>query len=228
MKKYREHLPLSLFLLEIKFVWELLVFWMNRKNLKKIPVKKNKHPVLVLPGFATSDLFTSPLRKLLKQKGFCCYGWELGINRGYHQKTLEVLKKRIDKLYQEHGLPVILIGWSMGGIYARELSLNRADKIKKIITLGSPYRIPTRVRFKTLYVLLAGQKIEEVNRLLDKHKKVNFPTPILAINAKSDGIVPWYYCINSKGGKIKNFAVKSTHLGLPCNGLVVKKILETL
>src|SRR6056297_201242 len=228
MKKNKDSYSLKLFLSEAKFLWELVVFWKKRKNLEKIRTPKLPYPIMILPGFFTSDLSTSFLRKLLRQKGLACYGWELGRNRGYHRHTLEKLRKRIEELYREHGVPVILIGWSLGGIYARELGRHYPDKIKKIITLGSPFYVPHRTPVDRLYRRSAGHDLQALNSLMKKHRKTDFPVPILAISARRDGIVPWHTCTLFKNNRFKCFVAPSTHLGLPHNHSVTKKILEEL
>jgi pimeloyl-ACP methyl ester carboxylesterase len=91
--------------------------------------------VMVLPGFLTADPFTSRLRRTLNVAGYHAEGWRLGINRGVTPDLLDRLTARID------GLPprLVLIGWSLGGLYAREVAKLRPDRIDRVITLGSPF-----------------------------------------------------------------------------------------
>lgn len=228
MTKDKDSYSLKLFLSEIKFLWELALFFKKRKDLEKVQVNRLPNPIMVLPGFFTSDLSTSFLRKLLRRKGLACYGWGLGRNRGYHPGTLEKLREKMERLCRKHGTPVILIGWSLGGIYARELGRHYPDQIKKIITLGSPFYVPRRTPVDRLYRRSAGHKLQSLNSLMKKHRQADFPMPILAISARQDGIVPWHTCRISKNRRFKHWVAPSTHLGLPHNHSVTREILEEL
>ncbi len=225
----KDNVPFWFLLSEVKFFWELLVFWKNKKKLKKIPVRKIKNPVLVIPGLATNDLFTLPLRNLLKQKGLNCQGWGFGVNTGYHQKSLDKLEEKIENLYQKHQSRIILIGWSLGGVYSREIGLRKPDKIEKIITLGSPFRFPSKIFVDIVYKRLSGHSIMELNPLIAKHEQAEFQIPLIAISTENDGIVPLNCCSNTKNKRIKSVNnIRSTHLGLPNNALIIKKVLESL
>lgn len=213
---------------EIKFPLELITFWRKKGELKKIAIKRKTRPIMVLPGLCTWDLFTLPLRRLLKQKGFPCYGWEMGINKGYNREKLKKLRKRIKNISKKHNSPLILIGWSMGGIYARELGWKDPDRIEKIITLGSPFKFPKEMKITKLYKIMSGHEAEELELKMKKHQKENFPVPILAISTEKDGFVPWRHCLKQEGGDIEFFNVEGAHLGLPHNYSAIKKILETL
>ena len=96
------------------------------------------HPVLVLPGFMASDVSTKPLRKFINRLGYTAYGWDLGRNVA-KLKFLTDLGKRVDEIYEEHGEPITLIGWSLGGVFARQLAKANPYQIRQIITLGSPF-----------------------------------------------------------------------------------------
>lgn len=229
MERRKILLSLKLLVLEVKFIWELLIFWTNQKKFKTIPITKNQNPIMFLPGFCAGDFYTYPVRKLLKKRGLICYGWEVGLNRGFNQDTLEKLQDKLDFLYQKHQAPLILIGWSMGGIFARELGWHNPTKVKKIITLGSPFSFPLRfLPINILYKRLTGHKLQEIEPLIAKHTYPEFPISLLIINSEQDGIVPWKYCLNPKNKKIKAITVRGTHLGLPYNKQVIEEILTSL
>src|SRR5437870_1661144 len=98
----------------------------------------DQHPVLVLPGFTASDVTTTPLRWQLRSWGYWAHGWQLGRNLGPTPAVLEGLVDRLLTLHERHGRKVTLIGWSLGGIYARELARQFPDSVRSVITLGSP------------------------------------------------------------------------------------------
>src|SRR5215207_7632303 len=97
-------------------------------------------PVLVLPGFTGSDRSTQPLRALLKRKAYPVHGWGLGANVGPHAHIVEGMERRLVALAERYDAPVTIVGWSLGGIYARELGWSHPEQVRMVITLGSPYR----------------------------------------------------------------------------------------
>ena len=103
-----------------------------------IPCGKGQ-PVVVLPGYLTTDISSIRLRRSLTAAGFNAYGWGLGQNKGARSDLLERLGDRLAEICQQHGQPVVLVGWSLGGIYAREIAKLRPQLASLVITLGSPF-----------------------------------------------------------------------------------------
>lgn len=100
------------------------------------------HPVLVLPGLMQSDLSTRPLRRFLRARGYDASGWGLGSNTGRSGLVDESLLRRLRMLHKRHGRKVSLIGWSMGGLFARDLARQAPESARQVITLGSPFTVP--------------------------------------------------------------------------------------
>lgn len=96
-------------------------------------------PVVVYPGYLTSNVSSIRLRRSLSVAGYAAYGWELGKNKGARPDLLWRLELQLERLMLRHGQPVMLIGWSLGGLYAREVAKHRPDLVKLVITLGSPF-----------------------------------------------------------------------------------------
>src|SRR5258708_1795275 len=101
----------------------------------------DRHPVLVLPGFTAGDASTVVLRWSLRSWGYWAHGWHLGANLGPTPSVVSGLQDRLDQLHRRHGSRVSIIGWSLGGLYARELARQHPDKVRLVITLGSPFRM---------------------------------------------------------------------------------------
>jgi hypothetical protein len=142
-------------------------------------------PVLVIPGWVASDRTTLGLRKALAEAGWRVHGWNMGFNRGARADTLERLRRRLAAL--GGGKPVLLVGWSLGGVYARELARLVPDQVSAVVTLGSPFSgDPHQNNVWRLYELIARHKVDEppVPRITDKP-----PVPHLAIWSRRDGIV---------------------------------------
>ncbi len=101
----------------------------------------DNHPVLILPGFLAGDSSTAPLRSILQSQGYWVHGWRLGRNLGPTPDVVDGLVDRLQELHDRHQRPVSLIGWSLGGIYARRLARKWPELVRQVITLGSPFRI---------------------------------------------------------------------------------------
>ena len=110
------------------------------KPLLRLAPDGEGQPVLVFPGFFAADRSTARLRKYLNSKGFTAYAWEEGRNPGLSDELYQRLEERVLELAEDHGRAVSLVGWSLGGIYARELARAMPERVRNVITLGSPFR----------------------------------------------------------------------------------------
>ena len=141
-------------------------------------------PVLVIPGFLATDRTTMPLRKALAQDGWRVHGWGLGWNRGVRHDTIERLAERLDQISDE---PVLLVGWSLGGLFARELAREHPDRVRAVVTLGSPFSgDPHQNHVWRLYEWVAKHKVDDppVPRITEKP-----PVPNLALWSRKDGLI---------------------------------------
>lgn len=142
-------------------------------------------PALVIPGWAASDRTTLSLRGALADAGWRVHGWEMGWNRGARPDTIERLRERLDSIGD--GGKVLVVGWSLGGVYGRELARAVPDKMLALVTLGSPFSgDPKQNNVWRLYEWIAGHKVDEppIPRIADKP-----PVPQLALWSRLDGIV---------------------------------------
>lgn len=219
-----------LFFAEPRFLLESLSVLLASEQFKNMP-EGNDDPVMVLPGLTTSDEVTFLLRRFLIEKGYRVYGWGLGINRGYIPKYEDKLLRKIRYLYLKHGKKLRLVGWSMGGIYARELAKISPDVVGQVITMGSPFSggKNQKTNVSTVYRLLNGQKISEVHdrRALELHLPA--PVPTSAIYSKTDGVVHWKYCMEyAEGDHLENIEVKGSHLGMGFNSMIYTVLADRL
>jgi pimeloyl-ACP methyl ester carboxylesterase len=142
-------------------------------------------PAMVIPGFLATDRTTLPLRKALADDGWRVHGWGLGWNRGVRHDTIERLHERLDQVSPDK--PVLLVGWSLGGLFAREVARSFPDRITAVITLGSPFSgDPRQNHVWRLYEWVAKHKVDDppIPRITDKP-----PVPQLAIWSRKDGLI---------------------------------------
>lgn len=188
------------------------------------------HPVLVLPGFMATDISTSPLRSFLKRLGYTPYGWGEGRNYA-NSEYLEHLIEKVEDIFLTHRAKVSLIGWSLGGVFAREIAKRKPNLIRQVITLGSPFNgITEPNNAMWLFELLTdGRGTEDVDPDLLKGLPEPAPVPTTAIYTKEDGVVPWETCIETVEDKLhQNIQVRGSHLGLGVNPAVLEVIKDRL
>ena len=101
----------------------------------------DRHPVLVLPGFMGDDASTVALRFFIRSWGYWSHGWGMGQNLGPTPDALQGINDRLEALYSRHGREVSLVGWSLGGLYARYLARKHPEWVRQVITLGSPIQM---------------------------------------------------------------------------------------
>ena len=164
----------ELLLLEVRAIWELGAFFTAYPLLRLAP-RGDGHPVLVLPGLAASDVSTRPLRKFLKDQGWAAHGWKLGPNRGPQPGAEARMQARIDELAARYQRKVSLVGWSLGGILARELARRSSANVRQVITLGSPFAgAPKASHAWQLYERQSGLKVEDWPQRAD----MGLPPPV--------------------------------------------------
>lgn len=142
-------------------------------------------PALVFPGFIASDRGTMELRRALAQAGFRVHPWRLGWNLGVRVDLIERLERSLSHINDPR--PVLLVGWSLGGLFARELARARPERVRAVVTMGAPFSgDPKLNNVWRLYERVAGHKVDEppIPRVTDKP-----PVPTLALWSRKDGII---------------------------------------
>jgi pimeloyl-ACP methyl ester carboxylesterase len=185
------------------------------------------HPVLVYPGMGTSDITTLALRRYLQSLGYVTQAWGQGLNFGPRPGVIERAAAGIHALAERHGQPVSLIGWSLGGIYARELAKMHPTLARCVITLGTPFAgHPKATNAWRLYELLSRSKVGDES-VMEQIRKPP-PVPTTSIYSRSDGIVAWRCSINAPGPLVENIEVPASHVGMGMNPLALYAIGDRL
>lgn len=183
------------------------------------------HPVLVLPGLAASDFSTRPLRGFLRGLGYYVHGWRLGRNTG-RTELLAQLVPRFHELRERHERRISLVGWSLGGIYAREIAKLAPDDVRQVITLGSPFAGPPHTSNVTrLYRWLSGRPAETPPGIELAEPP---PVPTSSIYSRSDGVVAWQSCLERESEITENVRVPGSHCGLGHNPLALAVVADRL
>ena len=190
------------------------------------------HPVLVLPGWMASDRSTRALRWFLRDRGYHAHGWRLGLNRGSTTEIIAALEHRFLSLRERHGEKLSLIGWSLGGIYAREVARTFPQHVRQVITLGSPFRDIGATTVARLYRSRLGPRrpvrADDAERSMRERLCAPIPVPCTSIYSRTDGIVAWRSCLHENGPQCENIEVWSSHVGMGHHPTVLLTIADRL
>lgn len=183
--------------------------------------------VIVVPGLLSSNFATTILRKYLNKIGFNAFGWESGFNLG-RLESLAIIIKQVENAATQYNQKVILIGWSMGGIFVREVAKDQPNSIKKVITIGSPFAdVNAPNHAKWAYDLFNNVNTIDQNIINQIHLPA--PVPTTALYSKTDGMVPWEACMEIEENEThKNIEISSSHFGMGANPNVLKVVVENL
>ena len=215
----------ELLLLEVRAIWELSAFFATYPLLRLAP-RGDGHPVLVLPGLAASDTSTRPLRTYLKEQGYQAHGWKLGANHGPRPGVEAKMQARLAELAEHYQRKVSLIGWSLGGVFAREMA-RAPDQVRSVITLGSPFAgAPKASNAWKLYERASQRRVEDWPER--ERMRTPPPVPTTAIFSRSDGICAWQGCLEREGPASENIEVEGSHCGLGHNPAVLYAIADRL
>jgi pimeloyl-ACP methyl ester carboxylesterase len=173
------------------------------------------HTVMVLPGLLASDMSTALVRSYLRWLGYDVHGWRLGRNVGPTDVVLNELPRDLTARADAGGGPISLIGWSLGGIYARELARDHPAHVRQVITLGSPFtlRDPQQSHAHAAYERRAHR--HAARGRIPSREKIAQPiaVPSTAVYSRQDGIVAWQACIEPETPLHQNVEVRCAHLG---------------
>ncbi len=214
-------------LLEGRSMLEFGSFMSLRLLMRHLP-KGDGHPVIVYPGFLASGASTRPMRGLLKDLGYHVYDWGMGRNLTFNPKREAEMYAFVEKIHKRHKQKVSLVGWSLGGVYVREIAKANPDIIRQVISLGSPITGPRHAaRARPVFEALNGKPTEATRARLERLHEVP-PVPSTSIYTKTDGIVHWEGSIQDDAPEAENIQVPASHLGLGVNPLVMFILADRL
>jgi hypothetical protein len=216
-----------LLMLEGRAPWEFAATLAATPWLNRLP-PGDDHPVIVFPGLAVSDFTTVPMRNFLDARGYTPYPWEQGFNFGPRDGVIEACEALVRDTAERHGCAVSLIGWSLGGVYARELAKVMPECVRCVITLGAPFSgHPRATNAWRLFELVSGKSTHDPELIAQLREAP--PVPTTSIYSRSDGVVAWQCSLNDEAPHTENIEVPAaSHIGMGLNPLVLYVIADRL
>ena len=210
---------------------EFMSFKLRRKPAAS--VAGDGHPVIIFPGMASDGRAVAPLRNYCQSLGYSALDWGRGFNTGprgdvdsWMQELADEVSQTL-KAYPEQ--PATLVGWSLGGFYARELGKLLAPQVRQVITIGTPFNAEAdHTNVGWLFKLLNGAA-PAFDSDLAKRLRTPPPLPTTAIYSRTDGIVAWQTCRHDvPSRKVENIEIEGSHIGMGWNPAVLKVIADRL
>lgn len=215
--------------LEFRAVGERLSFEAISPLLRAFPTGDG-HSVLVLPGFTTTDTSTYPMRRLFYDLGYRTYRWRLGRNKGPTERIVPGLLRLIERIIDRADGPISIVGWSLGGIYARELARHYPDDVRQVITLGSPITMTAGDRSTAtwLWEYFEPRFVEFVHLDIPESEREPLSMPATSVFTSSDGVINWRTSLIDETDHSQNVEVWGSHGGLGYNPSALYVVADRL
>jgi pimeloyl-ACP methyl ester carboxylesterase len=171
------------------------------------------HLVVDVPGWRAPEASGAPLRHYLRQLGHDARGWGFGTNTGDPRRDVDRLSERVLELVADTGRPASLVGWSLGGVIAREVARRHPDAVRRVITYGTPVTGgPGHTTVARAYSRGARPGARSVAARLDPTAPI--PVPLTIMFSRRDGVVAWQACLDHTSPDAEHVEVFSTHIGM--------------
>ncbi len=200
--------------------------------LHRAPVKGDGHAVFVMPGFLGSDASTTVLRQYLRRHGFDAKPWLQGRNTGRARVQTGLVREFL-RLSDKLQAPVSLVGHSLGGVYARELARQHPERVRGVVSLGSPFASATGGSVARLvreaFDQVATRSVEEFRATVSAiDPRLPPGVPSTSIYSRTDGVVHWHSCLEQDGALTENIEVYGSHCGMVVNASVLQAVADRL
>ncbi len=207
---------------ELRTGWDVMRLAVRTPELLRAP-RGNGRAVVLVPGFRANDTSLRPLRSFLAQRGHDARPWGLGTNSGDLDALLEQTQESVRRLAEKTGRPVNLVGWSLGGVYARETARDHPDIVHRVATFGTPLLGPRYTLGHTSY---PEAELERIEAMIQERGRRPIEVPVKAIYSRNDGIVDWRTCPDRHTPGAVNVEVSSSHLGMGLDPTVWMHLAE--
>jgi Alpha/beta hydrolase family len=222
----------SIILLGTEPLRAAIEFVSHKMNRPEVTSIGDGHPVVIFPGLGTDGSAVAPLRAHCEALGYTAFDWGQGFNtgpRGDVDQWLSELASNVSLSLQPFEQRATLIGWSLGGLYAREVGKILKDQVQQVITIATPFNATSDVtNVGWLYRLLGGNSAT-FEPALSKRLKEAPSVPTTSIYSRSDGVVAWETCIHDKTSKhVQDIEIESSHIGMGWNNATLQIIADRL
>lgn len=213
-------------LLAGEFLWPFEPLKRRFSTLAITPARHPRH-VMLLPGFGAHPIRMRWMARQLEKAGHTAKKWGLGYNLGATADRFAKVEKRLLALYESKGEPIVLVGWSLGGVMARELAKKHPDKVAKVVTMGSPFSGSPRANNGwRAYQAIAGHRVDEPEIETDVKEKP--PVETVAFWSPRDGVVAPKCACGKPGERDRAVALRCTHMGFVLSNEGVSALLSEL
>jgi hypothetical protein len=226
-------------LFELRFPMEAAFFWINGIHHPWPHVEEgDSKAVMMIPGFMAGDFTLAPLAGLVRWLGHKVFFTGIRSNSRCPRETVMHLEKHLERIHEREGR-VVIIGQSLGGVYARELASRRPELIERVITLGSPVRAlenssnPFVITIARMVAMLRNMDEGCLTEscpcgigIIERHPG---EVPMTVVYSRTDGVVHWESCIDKSGLKtVENVEVMASHVGMGVNSDVLRVVADRL
>lgn len=206
---------------------ELGVLVPRRYPLSEMPQARRPRPVMLVPGFLADAFSMRPMRRMLAAAGHRVSDWGLGRNLGASEKRLDRLCERIRTMARREGQPLVLVGWSLGGLYAREAAKLCPEAVAAVVTMGSPFSGPMRANNAwRVYHAVVGHHVDAPPIGGNLAEKPQVPT--IALWSALDGVVAPRAACGKPGERDRAIAVRCIHMRFARDAEVARVVLALL
>lgn len=221
---------LILTLLEARAPVELAIHTVSFRFYEKNLPQGDGRAVLVIPGFGAGDLSTFVLRRSLKRLNYYPVGWQMGRNMGSTHKNRSHLKAELERLYHLTGKKVSIVGWSLGGIFARELARSYPEYVHSVVSMGSPFNGDPKanVLHDVFHKISKKKFTNEDLEAFNRRRQPPTDIPTISIYSKTDGVVSWQCSLEEESAFTENVEVFSSHCGLGFNPIALAELAKAL
>lgn len=184
-------------------------------------------PVMLLPGFGSHPKRMKPMADALAAAGHHVHQWGLGLNLGPNERNFSYLMRRVSIIARENWHPVALVGWSLGGLFAREIARREPHLVAKVITMGTPFSGDPRANNAwKAYQVVTGHSVDRPP--IDCDFSIKPPVPTVALWSPRDGIIQPRAAAGWPHERDRAVAIRCSHLDFASSPKVVAEVLRQL
>lgn len=200
-----------------------------RRPRRKLAIAPTANPqvVMLLPGFGAHPMRMRYLARQMEAAGHIAKRWGLGFNWGPTQQNFDAVEERLLQLHARHGRKVVLVGWSLGGLYAREIAKRQPHAVAKVVSMGSPFSgSPRANNVWRAYQFITGHSVDAPP--VAAELRVKPPVETVALWSANDGVIAPRCAAGRPGERDRAVALRCTHMGFTYDPQVVTTLLAEL